>query len=315
MSIQDVLTEFKNYYSKSLQKDFDAELREDKLRISSFPYCGLRHFANRLVQRSERLSFGLTYYTEVGKVTHSSVQRWLGNNRKMYGMWKCLKPKCKGFRILSRNPKCPRCGALMEYVEIPIRLPEHFKYLSMGLIDGLYRSEDGRYFIVDYKTTNARLVATNYKTKILPYKYNVNQVEAYCALIELAYNIEISGWILFYVARDNPIHSVLPTGGLVDRAKKKLIIKKIKSYDKQYGLVMNVKELTHVNALINEKPCQCEEDYLGEYADQGCSLYDVCFNEKKLKRRIKKMWDEKPVDWYDWRRPKFIDNGGLPWSR
>lgn len=303
-----VLREFKGYYEKSLETTFPNGLREDKLRVSSFPYCGLRHLVKRCIQETEPIGFGAEFYMGTGTVLHSAAQRSMGANMRIYGMWKCKTPYCNGGRVMSVINKCPKCKAEMEYVEIPIRLPEHFKYLAMGLIDGLYKSKDGRYFIVDYKTTNVRIVNTQYKTKILPYRANVAQIKAYCALIEKAYNIEISGWILHYVSRDDPLRTSVSTGELITSVEKAKIFKKIKRWDRHYGIVMYASDFeTEVQTLIDEKPCKCETFYKENYEGYDpCPLAKVCFNEDSLRKKVWNIWKNRPENYLTWNRPKFL---------
>ena len=74
--IMPVLKEFGRYYTdlvnskEYLSPDEEDWKREDRLRVSGFPYCGLKHLHARLnaeeQQVEEEVTFGMKYYTSVG---------------------------------------------------------------------------------------------------------------------------------------------------------------------------------------------------------------------------------------------------------
>jgi hypothetical protein len=305
MSIDLVLHEFSTYYSKQANAEREIlSTMEDKLRVSGFPYCGLRHLYKRLIQPTEYTSMGSDYYLGVGIATHSSIQHALGYGRQMYGNWKCVQPGCQGARIFSNISKCPACSSIMVYKEFFLDLRSTFPNLAVCLLDGIFRDSKGHYYVVDYKTTNSKTAKLPAESTYLPYLANIAQVRAYCALIELRFNIEIRGWLLHYVARDKPTHIYKTFGDIISTKAKKRILAKIKTYDKHYGMVMNCTDFSTVRTLIEEKPCTSREVYDKRYANfGGCPLSSICFNSKRLITEVSSQWEVKEPNFLTWRRP------------
>ena len=315
--MQVVLNEFGSYYAEMVagekyespdDEDYD---REDRLRVSGFPYCGLRHAFNRLdPDRDQRVSFGMKYYCSVGTVTHRYIQFVMGHGFRMLGKWKCPTKGCPGTgEKVTRKNRCPHCKRPMDYEELTVK---HGNHLS-GHLDGIYKSKDGRYWLIDYKTSSKRAIRFNKVTGDLPYAKNVAQIKAYCALIEETYDIEISGWILVYVARDNPMKFFLPIGEEIKRREKKRLLKIISTYDDHYGTVMTARKWVSIQKLIDEKPCKTQEDYLAsDFHDKfkPCPLGapGVCFNPQLLKQVMRNQWASRDDEWLTWRRPKYFDS-------
>lgn len=305
--LRSILDEFDAHYKEAVQQEYpDLVVREDKLRVSGFPYCGLRHLYRRLVPREAKTNFGGTFYTGVGTVTHEAIQRWLGHSKRMLGSWVCSSKKCKGKRPFSFRNSCPECGKEMLYVEFEVTALKHIS----GHLDGIYKAKDGRYFLIDYKTSSVRVISANWKTKMLPYKYNVDQITAYCALIELKYGIEISGWILYYLSRDSPLYVSKSTGGLITKGAKARYLKKMETWARHYEHVMvHFDRLSDARLLVEEKPCVTKEMYEMEYKTyDGCPLAKdgVCFDRDALRKKLQDIWAERPDDWKDRNAPKYI---------
>jgi len=293
--------EFKYSYLENFEKIVPDQLeREDKLRVSGFPYCGLQHLYKRLIKHKNPQTYLSKYYTDVGTATHTVLQANLGHTRRMYGMWKCHTPKCKGINKISKSNVCPRCKKVMEYVELEVKA---FNHLS-GHLDGLYKDRQGKYWVIDYKTCSSAIINDGRK---LPYKKNVAQISGYCALLELELDIKIEGWILVYVSRDNP-RIVLPISRVTTKKFKSNTLNTIRTYDKHYGIVMNAKRFEDVEVLIKEKPCKTEKFYKEVYCDafSKCPLAEVCFSPKKLEAKLKKAWDNKDKDWLEHKRPDYL---------
>lgn len=290
--MKQVLQEFSQHYQKNLKKTWNVpRVNAERLRVSGFPYCGLRHWYMNMLEVGSELDFGGTYYTGVGTLVHSIIQGWIGEGGRIYGNWKCVQKGCKGKRYFSSIKRCPKCKLPMEYEEFAVAA---FKHLS-GHIDGLYRATDGKWYIIDYKTCSVRIISTNNQTGMLPYKANEWQIKAYCALIETLLNIEVSGWILMYVARDDPINCHVATGGLVSTKEKARYMTKMKTWDRHFEVVNNVKKLADIKVLVEEKPCKTEEFYNMEYKKiDTCPLAmgGRCFDHDRLRKHLKETWDE-----------------------
>jgi hypothetical protein len=306
-----VVAEFTDYFNKLSIKEYPAEGIPDKLRVSGFPYCGLRHAYMRMLQLPSSSSFLSNYYFGAGKWMHTTVQHALGCGGRIYGNWKCVNNGCKGSRLFSKNNKCPICSSVLVYDEIRLNLREYeqFSNLADCLIDGVYRTLDGEFFIVDYKSAGLDVIRDMVKAKLQnPIDVsNIAQVKAYCPLIEFKYNIEISGWILPYISRDNP-KKLKVFAQRISTKEKKRIIKKIELYNKHYLQVMNLKSFKQVELLIEEKPCQTVEQYREEYRTfGGCKLSCICFERKRLLKELHRAWDLREEDFLTWKRPKGLE--------
>ena len=305
--LRDILQEFDSHYKDQVQAELpDLVIRDDTLRVSSFPYCGLRHFYRRLHPVTPTTNFGGAYYTGVGTVTHEAIQRWLGHSGRMLGMWTCSKANCSGKRDFSFRNVCPKCGSEMNYKEFEVKA---FNHLS-GHLDGIYRSKDGRYWLVDYKTSSVRVISTNWKTKLLPYGYNVDQITAYCSLIEKKHKIKISGWILYYLSRDSPLYVSKVTGGFISAKEKREYLERMEVWDRHYEhLMVHMKRLADVKLLIDEKPCTSKAVYDAKYKKfDACplSVGGVCFDPHRLRDTLKKAWAERPDDWQERNAPAYL---------
>jgi hypothetical protein len=76
------------------------------------------------------------------------------------------------------------------------------KYLrAQGHIDAIFRSKDGSYHIVDFKTTSLITAAEKAKNPPLGYK---RQVRAYAYLLWKQYGIKVKSVMLMFIPRDNP---------------------------------------------------------------------------------------------------------------
>lgn len=196
-SLKTVLQEFGSHYKKCLTKEWPVPRDHAKtLRVSGFPYCGLRHWYTNTIQVGGAVSFPGSYYTGVGTLAHAIIQGWMGEGRRMYGNWKCKAEGCSGTREFDNRNDCPVCQSQMEYVEFEVHA---FRYVT-GHIDGLYKAADGTWWIIDYKTSSTRNIEEHRwsPTPIFPYKKNKWQIRAYVVLLERKLKIKIKGWILFY---------------------------------------------------------------------------------------------------------------------
>jgi hypothetical protein len=306
--MKDTIQEFAEYYSTYTNKEHvSTAFREDKLRVSGFPYCGLRHVYKRMVQFEQKFNFGEAYYTGVGIIAHAAVQHSLGYGRQMFGNWTCSEPGCRGSRTFSNNNRCPACRSVMTYHEFLLDLRHIYPYLSRALLDGVFRDSKGHYYVVDYKTTNIKTAQAKGKDSHLPYIANVAQIKAYCALIELRFRIEIKGWILHYIARDSPIKIHKTIGDTITTKEKKLILSKIQTYNDDYIKVMNCTSYNTVKELYNTKPCKTVEQYQEEYQGYGgCPLAHICFEPKMVKKELTRAWADREDNFLTLNRPRYI---------
>lgn len=283
--------ELSDYYKTVTQRMLKAEqpIRFD-LRASGFPFCALRMAYRKHLFETGKVkdedSFGKGFYTSVGTAAHLAFQRWMGVGGRIYGAWKC---KCGETKRLSNKSRCHSCGEEMEYEELTVR---YGTYMS-GHVDGVYRAADGRFFILDYKTSTVRTTdAAKKDPTLLPYHGNKEQIKAYVALVEREFGIPIAGWVLLYIGRDNPGYAFYPAFGLVSEKEKRERLAIIDQYDRHYGYLR--KGLTHkrVIKLIEEKPCKDFDQYEREYKGHNeCPLAPVCFNRQRLEIAVEDLYD------------------------
>jgi hypothetical protein len=293
MSI-DIDEEMQNYFRASMAEELPVtKVYEDRLRVSGFPFCGLRDLYKRLIDhKTTHTSSGMEFYTGTGTTAHLVYQRWLGAAGRIYGCWKCKSNTCNPESSITvpfgHSNICPKCKGEMEYEEFTVR---YGKY-STGHIDGVYKDSEGNYWILDYKTSSVK-ACRRHKTEpdgVFPYTKNKIQVQSYAALIELEFDIKIKGWILLYVARDDPKICV-SVSGLTSSDDKRRILKRIDSYNIQWGRVQSTESYADVQWLIDHKPCKTREYYEQFFGGfKGCPLHTVCFTEQLdhvMKREFK----------------------------
>lgn len=187
--------------------------------------------------------------------------------------------------MFSNINTCPICHAVMNYRELRVGPNRRWPNISVGFVDGLYRSKDKKWFAIDYKSTSQDALA-HLKA---PYINSVAQVKTYCPLLELEYEVEMEGWILVYSARDRPKNRKVFSGLVSDRDKRKTRHELDKA-NAHYGLVKAGLTWPTIKTLIAEKPCQTEEYYQKHYSYYpGCPLAPVCFGDE-LKPYVKRLF-------------------------
>ena len=190
-----VIAEFKYYIDRNTKgkKRRHSPKRAYELHPSSFPYCGLQHWFKIMkfggVDEWQELDFNGDFYTSNGTTTHELIQEWLGKGKKLVGNWTCKDKKCKGKRKFSVYKPCPKCDGEMAYHELGVK----FGKFTTGHLDGLFFfEEDGKYYVIDYKTCGFEAMQKHLSgvEKIFPYSYNVAQIESYCYYLEKQYKIK-----------------------------------------------------------------------------------------------------------------------------
>lgn len=294
-SLEDIEKELEEYQRHALTLSLpDLEPHPERLRVSGFPFCALKTVFSKLQgcyipddddeAQDAKSTFGKDYYCSVGTATHTVLQRYMASGGRILGDWKCY--RCGATRQACFKKRCKKCGAEMEYEEFSVKA---FKHLS-GHLDGVWQAKDGRYYVIDYKTCSVRALAMHKKEGTLPYVKNQVQIMTYCALIEKTLGIKISGWLLIYVARDNPMMHFKVVGGMITPEEKSRLYEMARKYDRHYEALLGCKEWRTVKMFIREKPCR-DYDYYSEYFKgfKGCPLESVCFT-KHLKSTVKDAW-------------------------
>lgn len=255
--------------------------RPRSLRPSSFPYCPLVDLYKSLNPEPDTMPMSGQYYVTVGTTAHTAFQRWAGIGGRMLGNWKCN--RCKTTEALTAKHKCPKCKRPMKYVELTVKA---FRNLT-GHVDGVYRAKNGKYYIIDYKTSSMRSIENHQKYgDRFPYLKNKQQIVAYTALVEHTFGIEISGWVLIYVARDNPCVR-LPIYSSINAAQKRAVMTRLEKWDTQFSTVtrlLRTRSTEGLKRLIEDKPCKDYEQYMKVYHSpfKACPLSGACFAPKRL---------------------------------
>jgi hypothetical protein len=249
------------------------------LRPSGFPYCGLRDLWQQLNGGQEgENGFLLDYYGGVGTAAHTVFQKYMGATGLVVGNWKCGCGKTTKF---STQNIC-ECGNPMQYEELFMQNGNLRGYTDCLLF------LDGKYYVGDYKTSSVKNLVKHRLENVYPTLVNREQVLAYCVSLEKAYKIEISGWFLLYIARDNPQDHVVvgePFGNS-NRLREKA---KISTYNLHYTIVtdlLNRKWTTedeNYRQLVKERPCKNHghyKDHMGQWS--SCPLGDsqVCWSKR-----------------------------------
>lgn len=302
--LQSVVQEFRSVYEthvgKGAQELRVSELpesqqrewrkRDAELHPSSFPFCGLRHAYELLLREDDpvvRQDFGRDYYLPAGHVFHAALQKWIGFSGVYIGDWRCQ--SCgKTHKRRGRPKVCSRCGH------------QHLEYHELGGVwgdnihwhtDGLFRTSDRKYWLVDFKSTSTYSIFQHRKTKsVFPYVSNRTQIESYTPLVEDLTGLEIEGWLLVYAARDKPnsMFNLEVVGNTLNTKRKAEIRTRLEQSDKDFPIARQVKErpVKVFRRLERTKLCE-DRDYYDHFVhDQWdpCPLHKVCFGSRLWNR-------------------------------
>lgn len=254
--MQDVLTDTK------VTSKIDAR-RVVRLRVSSFPFCGLEWFLNLPIalSGSQKIDALSTYYFSVGHAVHDTMQKALietlkrkGYRKvKVYGDWFC--PHCKTVAKFCPQPAaCSKCRASkLEFREIELDVTVLKGYPSIvGHIDTLLSIEINGvevFVVIDYKTSSMKAVRKSKSD--LPYLSNAAQIKGYVALLKIMGKNVNKSSLLIYMPRDDPkSFKVVP---VVASFKKQNAL--LKGYVKDFQQVTTLSELAQVRKLVDDRKC------------------------------------------------------------
>jgi hypothetical protein len=152
------------------------------------------------------MPMGMHYYVNVGHSVHNTMQLHLAQSGTLLADYHCR--ECKTWHRLSHQHEC--CGFACEYHEVTIS----YKGIG-GHIDAIFRDRQGRYWIVDFKTTS---LASAPGKRLKPGLGYTRQIRAYAYLLWRQYGIKVAGTMLFFIPRDNPRKPVVSEYLMTDRA-------------------------------------------------------------------------------------------------
>lgn len=215
------------------------------LRPSQMPLCPMNMFIERAKHGIyQPIEFGMAYYTKVGTVVHEILQNFLCQSGRFLANYYCH--ECNTWHKMSHKWEC--CGFPCEYHEVEI----NFKGV-VGHIDAIYKDEQGRYHIVDFKTTSTEQAP---KKKLDPGIVYREQLETYAVLTELQYGIKIYGYGDVFLPRNNPLKQdpVTWCTELTD-AKRKEVRVRLTRYKKMHKAYLDVSTKKEAIALLDWGRC------------------------------------------------------------
>lgn len=219
------------------------------LRCSQLPYCPrnvlLRYASSGL---EFEMDMSMHYYVHVGHSVHATFQNYLALSGKLVADYHCK--VCKKWHRFSTKSRC--CGRPCEYHEVQI----DYKGIK-GHIDAIFLHE-GRYYIVDFKTTS--LKASEAK-KRKPGNGYTHQIRAYAYLLWKQYGIKVAGVMLVFIPRDNPHKPVVWEEQVTDESLERTR-KQLKKDRKLHRATMNASTMSDFKELM-------DNNCAGEYCD-GC---------------------------------------------
>jgi len=298
------LREFKRVAEEALQAKFEVPLsmlpkeeqldwkkRARELHPSTLPFCGLRAWYERTnLLRTDPLverSFQKDYILQNGHLMHQLLQQWLGRQMTIYGNWRC--PKCNTLREFKPRPrKACSCGAdQWQYEELGGRWGKN----TVWHTDTLWRDSAKRFWAVDYKSTaSTRIKAHQQSGDVFPYPRNRLQLETYILLEEQQYEIDIEGWILFYLSRDYPYYQMVVVGEKFDEDRRKAVAEHLRKSDRLLSVVLQPPSIETANKTEKHKLCPSFKFYKDKVHDEysPCPLAEdkVCFKQVALDKRI-----------------------------
>lgn len=273
-----------------------SKKRARELHPSGFPYCALKHGYNKLAgnQETRTVGFESDYYTQVGTLVHSIMQRWLSTTTKLYGTWYCAKCEKTTKQYAPCNKYCTPV-----YQEIGGTTDTYIDWHT----DGLMLLDDD-FWVVDFKTSSVHAISEHKRGGgKFPYAKNVTQIKSYCALVQNKYKdktiggitngkqVKIKGWILIYLARDSPTRNFAIVAQEITQKEIRNQTRQMKKYVENFQVVLKTKTVESlIKNVIPIKACDSKEYYDKNYADpyDKCPVSKHCFEEKKLIKFLKK---------------------------
>lgn len=254
------------------------------LRPSSFPLCSI-HVMEQQYQHEmwgyvpSTANLFSDFFLSVGTTAHEVFQKWMARNGRMWGNWKCTNNECQAHGVLLTNcvaHECKKCGKPLLYVEIEVEY-----HGVCGHVDGIVEVQAGEYVILDYKTASSNKLSR----KKLPSHENYKQLSSYAYILWKKYKLNVVGFSLLYVTRDNPaVFSEYYFDWSTEVQQTTLEF--LRSQVKRYRAGIAAWKQSNVDLAIAAKPCASEADYrANQHVYSECAHLDVCFT-KRLKQHL-----------------------------
>lgn len=197
LSSHTIQRDFAALYNKSMREGVvvgrTTPSRILSLRPSQMPFCPLSFFWTTAIRGLYRdLDMRGAYYTSVGTTVHEVMQNFLCRTGKFFADYYCR--ECDTWHRRSYTHEC--CEFPTQYHEIEI----NYKGV-VGHIDGVYKDDKSKLWILDFKTTSIAGAESKKKNPGIVYR---EQIETYAFLFELQYKKRIEGIMDAFIMRDNP---------------------------------------------------------------------------------------------------------------
>jgi hypothetical protein len=255
------------------------------MRPSSLPFCPLKKFlvlARDGVPKSNYMNAGGLFYTSVGTTVHEVFQALFGRGGQMIGNWHCK--SCGTVRQhATYNAKCKKCGK--DAIE-----PDHqeisVKHLHgwRGHLDNVFRTERGKLWVIDYKTTNQFFI--NNPKSLPPVTYQQQQM-SYVPLLETLLGKPVEGWCLAYMGRDNPLKQRRIFSHRMTAKEKATTLDNLKLYSQLNTDLLVATKVSHIKPLYDHRLCQSKEHHDELFKYEGCPFKKQCFDRPKMVSLIK----------------------------
>lgn len=267
-------------YNSALTKKKELKTKRPiLLRASSLPTCSLLLLEKMLLDDFDQDEAMMDYYCSVGTTIHTFVQKWLEDCGSLYGDWIC--PKCRTKHSHSIESNCSKCGSPMTYHEVSLA----YNILS-GHVDSIFRLKNGRYIVVDYKSTSSRMVQDK---KFLPNAKHLIQVSVYAAILQKIHGLDVESVSILYIARDNPALTAEYNLEYTEDLHKNTM-SFIKGQIKGFKAAERSKQDASLALAEKYKLCKSYDHYKSEVEKfisfDGCPLAKTCFSKSALKQHF-----------------------------
>lgn len=303
-----------NYHvSNCLQDTFDysqENKKRNEFRVSSFPYCNIIDL--KYDNEIEIESYHEGFYTSVGTGVHENMQYFKSLTKRygntFIGGWKCIncgaewgnkkpvtKPLLEKQKLKCKKDNCSQ--KTLRYKEIEF----NYKGLSGHLDNINIIKKDNIIIAWEYKTCGNKYIENEFYHKFLPFKKHIHQIETYCTLLKILYNIDVNAYVITYLSRDQPFdkNKIRSNICIFDFTYDKYVHRKSKILNAINGRKAKLnflKNKKYINEMIETKPCKRPIDYRMNgmddkfFANSKCPLYSngKCFNTPILKRILLK---------------------------
>lgn len=293
---KEILTEVRQYFDKCRQETcFPSKVDPERvffLRPSSLPFCALRrflHFAEEGVSDTNIMNADGNFYVKTGITMHTILQDTFGRGGRILGDWKCTHYRCQHILRWTTHKKCPKCGSPTRYEEA------EFKYKSWrSHLDGAYRSRKKKNWLLDYKTSSTYILGDDKPAIPTVSRTYQEQSKRYVVFVEDKYGIEVEGFIIVYVSRDNPFKLYKLSPVVMSQEEKDKIRKLANKEDYLHKKMFKIKSVVGAQRLCEGKLCKNKTDHDKNFPYQSCPYVNDCFDDEKMSVTIDRIVMQSP---------------------